>query len=417
MTAPIPQPANTPPEPSATTVVETEVARVPFHDLIEAQRNGTPLPTRIAPRLYDDFEAGMVAALSPPSVGSPAPGGGESGQAAGDVGLTPSPAAAAPPASQPVPPSPVAEYIAELDGRQFTAEDLRNMLRIADQAEHMAPMLETLSTGDYVMVPKSYVPQQTRVEAPTPTPIDPIESMIEEYGQSDPQAAQIMRVMHQRSATENARLAAENASLRGNVEQSQQVQQANGLNAGVAEFAQQHQLDQATVNALATRAGQTGYLEMMMQRRYQAAEQSGLPVDHAQIARETAIELMTFARNAYMPTMQPQPFVPQPAPPSAQPTATAPSPVIPATTPNPINVTEADIEARVQARLQEEMQRREQRAVHSALAGGSSGTPSLAPTPPDLSSMTPAQRKQWHENQLVNGIAQIQSNGGFSHYG
>ena len=307
------------------------------------------------------------------------------------------------------------EYVATVDGRQLTEADLRTMLKIADQAEHLQPMLDTLATGDYVMMPKAYAPQQQapRVEQPAPTVADPVDAMIEEYAQTDPQAAQILRVMQQRQAAETARIHAENTALRSNVEQTQQVQQANGLNEGVALFASQHGLDAATVDALATRAGQTGYLPMMMQRRYEQAQASGLPVDHAAIARDAAVELMNFAKAQYMPPVAPQQFAPQPAP-SAAATVPAQTSVVPPTNPNAVPMSEADIEARVQARLQEELQRRSQRQVHSALAGGSSGTPSLAPTPPDFAAMTPQQRKAAHEAALVNGIAQIQANGGFA---
>lgn len=422
MTAPVPQAAQPPTEPDATIPVAPAPAppaaeRIPFQDLINAQRAGT-LTGRIAPRLYDDFEAGMVAALTPPP--APSSDGGATESAPGEVVLAPSPGAPSVPAppvnAVPPPAGPGSEYVATVDGRQLTEADLRAMLQIADQAEHLQPMLDTLATGDYVMMPKQFAQQQQapRAEA-SPAPIaDPIDSMIEEYAQTDPQAAQILRVMAQRHSAETARIHAENASLRGDVEQTQQVQQANGLNEGVAQFARDNQLDAATVDVLATRAGQTGYLPMMMQRRYEQAQASGLPIDHAAIARDAAVELMNFAKAQYLPPIAPQQFAQQAAPSAVAPSATQTS-AVPATNPNTTPSSEADIEARVQARLQEELQRRSQRQIHSALAGGSSGTPSLAPTPPDYAAMTPQQRKAAHEAALVNGIMQIQANGGFGH--
>ena len=392
MTAPIPQ-STTEPEvdPNAPPVQ----ARVPLQELIEQQREGT-LTGRIMPRLYDDFEQGIVSAFDPPAPETdPA---GESDGAAGGVVLTPPPA---PPASVTETAEPLTYTV---DGRTLTEEELRTALAAADQASHLQPMLEALSTGDYVLAPKAWQPQAAapRQEQPASAPVDPIHGMIEQYEQVDPQAAQIMRVMQQRHDAEIARMHAQTGVLQQNDEQFTVTQQTNGLNAGVDAFKQRSGLDDAAIQALSERAGQTGYLPMMMERRYQAAAESGQPIDHAAIARDATLELLDYAKAMYMPASQPvaPAFV----------TSPAPTP-IPATQSAPVPMTEQDIEARVQARLAEELNKRNQRQAHTALAGGSSGTPSHAPVQPDMTSWTPAQRRAWHEQQLVAGIAGMKQNG------
>lgn len=416
MTAPIQQPATAPSAPAATDpaaapvtepVVAPPVERVPFAELIEAQRTGT-LTGRIAPRLYDDFEQGIVDVFGTTAPSEQVPA---STEGAGAVVLTPAPAPTVPPPAGSVAPTPPATDPAPstvsytIDGRTLTEAELRTALQVADQTAHMQPILDTIASGDYMMVPKNFMPAAQPAPAPaTPVVVDPIDTMIAEYEAVDPQAAQIMRVMQQRNNAENARLAAENVQLRGNDEQYAVAQQTAGLNLAVEQFKTHYALDDAAVNALSTRAGQTGYLQMMMQRRYDAAAQSGLPVDHAAIARDATIELLEYTRNAT--AVQPQPFQAQPAAPAASSQV-----AIPPTSPNAVPTSEADIEARVQARVQEELARKNTRNIHSALAGGSTGTPSLAPAPVDVSQMTPQQRKAYYEQGLLQGLTTMKANG------
>lgn len=426
MTAPIvpqPDPNAAPPNPPATDAGTTatppqptpQVDRVPFAELIEQQRNGT-LIGRIAPRLYDGFSSGIVDAITgePDNALSSGPGSTPSGELGGDGGAavgsslpTAAPSTTPPGTTPPAAPSPPpleleAEW--DIDGKRYTTSQLRDMLAVADRATHVQPMLEALATGDYVLAPKSIA--QPRVEQPLPAPIvDPVEQMIEQYAETDPQGAQIMRLMQSRFAADRARAEAEIATLRSATQESQEVQQANGLNRGVAEFARAMNMDEASALQLAQQAGQTGYLPMMLQKRYDAAQQAGVAVDHEAVARDAAIELLNYQYRMSQPASFQQ-SAPAPAP------SPAPAPiVVPPTSQVAPPATEAEIEARVQQRVAEEVARRDRNSVHTALAGGSSGTPGSAPAPVDLSSMTPQQRRAYHDQQLVAGIAELQRNG------